>query len=109
MPARLTAVVVSLLSIGDFQLIAQQPCASLAAVESQVPASSPSPVLTLRTTLRQVVHDVVVNDKNGHAVKGLKASDVQLTEDGAPQTLVNFSEQATEAEKQAAQQQTRHP
>jgi VWFA-related protein len=92
MPPRRTACVV-LLILAALPLTAQQPLTSPVAVQSQVPAGAPPPVPTLRTTLRQVVLDVVVNDKNGHAVKGLKASDFQLTEDGTPQTLVNFAEQ----------------
>ena len=88
---RLTAFVV-LLILAALPLTAQQPPASPAAVQSQVPASAP-PVPTISTTLRQVVLDVVVSDKNGHPVKGLKPSDFQLTEDGTPQRLVNFTEQ----------------
>lgn len=107
MPSRRPAFVV-LLTLAALPLTAQQPAASPAPVQSQAPASS-APVLTLRTTLRQVVLDVVVNDKNGHAVKGLKASDFQLTEDGAPQTLVNFGEQIASASPSPAPEPTLPP
>ena len=107
MPPRPTAFVV-LLFLAALPLTAQQPPASPAA-QPQAPASAQPPILTLRTTLRQVVLDVVVNDKNGHAVKGLKASDFQLTEDGSPQTLVNFSEQVASATTAPAPEPTLPP
>jgi VWFA-related protein len=49
-------------------------------------------VTTLRTAARLVLLDVVVTDGKGRPVKGLKASDFTLLEDGAPQVLSSFQE-----------------
>ena len=45
---------------------------------------------TIQTTARLVVLDVVVKDKRGNIVPGLKREDFHITEAGAPQTIVNF-------------------
>jgi VWFA-related protein len=71
-------------------LISLLPTATLSLPAQQPPAN---PIPTITTTLRQVVLDVVVTDKNGRPVKGLKPSDFALTEDGVPQTLAAFTEQ----------------
>ena len=34
--------------------------------------------------------DVVVTDKKGNAIRGLKQEDLTVTEDGVPQTIVSF-------------------
>jgi VWFA-related protein len=49
-------------------------------------------IMTIESTARLVVLDVVVTDAHGHAVQGLKASDFRLMEDGVPQTVANFVE-----------------
>ena len=46
----------------------------------------------LVTTARAVLLDVLVVDSHGQPVKGLPASDFQVTEDGAPQTIDSFHE-----------------
>ena len=49
-------------------------------------------VATLRTAVRLVLLDVVVTDKQGRPVRGLKQSDFSLLEDGVPQVLSSFQE-----------------
>lgn len=44
----------------------------------------------IRTAANEVVIDVVVRDKRGRLVAGLKREDFALTEDGAPQTITAF-------------------
>jgi VWFA-related protein len=56
------------------------------------PADSSGQVPTIRVTSRIVVLDVVVTDGQGHSVKGLKASDFALSENGVPQKLDTFAE-----------------
>jgi len=49
----------------------------------------PSPT-TFTSTTQLVIETVVVPDRNGHPVEGLKAGDFTVTEDGAPQTIRFF-------------------
>jgi VWFA-related protein len=83
-------LLISFLSVATLGLSAQQAPAPPAGAQAPPPAN---PIPTITTTLRQVVLDVVVTDKEGRPVKGLKPSDFALTEDGAPQTLAAFTEQ----------------
>jgi VWFA-related protein len=48
-----------------------------------------------RAESRQVLVPVVVTDKKGHHVTGLKAEDFQVSEDGVPQKIVAFSSEAS--------------
>jgi VWFA-related protein len=61
---------------------------------AQTGATSPAPptpgITTLRTSARAVVLDLVVTDRSGHPVRGLKASDLTVFEDGQPQTVASF-------------------
>jgi VWFA-related protein len=57
---------------------------------AQAAAAPPGPVLRVNSQL--VVLDVVVEDKSGHPVHGLKAQDFHVTEDKAPQTVRHFEE-----------------
>ena len=68
-----------------------EPSAPIASSQ-QSPQSSnlPTPALTVNAHL--VLLDVVVTDKNGHSVQGLKQSDFQLSENGVPQTIASFKE-----------------
>jgi VWFA-related protein len=63
--------------------------------------SSPVPpaVTTLQATARIVELDVVAVDAHGQPVKGLKASDFVLSEDGGPQTLQSFTERDAAADQ----------
>jgi VWFA-related protein len=53
-----------------------------------------SPSATIKVEVRQVLVPVVVTDKKGHHVTGLKASDFQVQEDGVAQQVVAFSTEA---------------
>jgi VWFA-related protein len=69
----------------------------------------------VKITTGEVLLDMVVRDKKGRIVKDLKASDVEVYEDGAPQKLESFRliTRAAEAEadkaKAAAGDQTKQP
>jgi len=52
--------------------------------------------LVVRVTTRMVQVDTVVLDKEGHPVKGLKADDFTVTEDGVRQRIASFSERISE-------------
>jgi VWFA-related protein len=45
----------------------------------------------------QVVVPVVVTDKKGHSVNGLRPSDFQIVEDGVPQSIVAFTREIASA------------
>lgn len=79
-----TSVVFSILASASITLSAQQQPADQPNSSQAVP--------TIRTTVRMVELDVVVNDLQGHTVKGLKASDFTLTENGEPQRLTSVVE-----------------
>jgi VWFA-related protein len=53
------------------------------------PASTQQPVFRAASNLVEV--DAVVTDKKGDVVRGLKQDDFQLTEDGKPQSIVQFA------------------
>ncbi|MGD0901811.1 MAG: hypothetical protein ABR924_02605, partial [Terracidiphilus sp.] len=58
-------------------------------------AASPGaevPAATLRLNARSVLVDVVVMDKEGHAVPGLTRDDFQITENGKPQAIDYFEQ-----------------
>ena len=52
------------------------------------------PSATIKVEVRQVLVPVVVTDKKGHHVTGLKATDFQVLEDGVRQQVVAFSTEA---------------
>ena len=58
----------------------------------QVPADSGQPITTLTANAHLVVLDVVVVDKKGRPVKGLKSADFTVLEDHQPQKLSSFEE-----------------
>jgi VWFA-related protein len=70
---------------------------SLAAVslaQSDKPQENPEP--TLKINSRAVLVDVIVSDKNGNPVKGLKPNDFTVLEDGKPQSVAYFEEHSAE-------------
>ena len=60
--------------------------------QQQAPAKpeTPSDILTLRSTVRRVLVDVVVRDSNNKPVHGLTAKDFVVAEDGRPQSILSF-------------------
>jgi VWFA-related protein len=71
-------------------------------VKPAAPVSkSPQQAFILRSTTNRVLVDVRVYDKTGMPVKDLKPSDFKVTEDGVPQTIVDFSLEDVEKLAQA--------
>src|ERR1039458_9063071 len=58
----------------------------------QSPAPTPQEAPTFRVTAREVLLDVLVIDKSGQPVTGLKASDFSVTEEGEAQVIRRVSE-----------------
>jgi len=85
MPRRLGAV----LLLGVVSLLPAQ----------KTPAGDSQPgSVTLKQTVNNVLLDIVVTDKNGQPVKGLKKESFQVLENGVPQQIAFFEEhQADEA------------
>ena len=61
--------------------------ASGAALRSQTPADSQ---LVLHSTVQEVLLDIVARDKHQKLVTNLRAEDIEILEDGVPQTLRSF-------------------
>ncbi len=59
--------------------------------------TSPKPTATFTTTSRNVVLDVVVTDRAGNPVHGLKAHDFTILENGTPQHVKGFEEHRPDA------------
>ena len=53
-------------------------------------AAQEAPPPTFPAQVEQVIVDVVVTDKKGNVIRGLKQQDLTILEDGAPQTVVSF-------------------
>jgi VWFA-related protein len=53
-------------------------------------AGEQQPTFTFRQTVRRVIVDVMVRNKDGKPVRGLKASDFSITEDKQPQQILSF-------------------
>src|SRR5580658_2848708 len=49
----------------------------------------------IRLDVRHVLVPVVVTDKKGHHVSGLRSSDFRISEDGVPQEIASFSSDTT--------------
>src|SRR5271170_7112627 len=58
----------------------------------QAPAGSQPSVTTLSVTTREVLLDVLVTDASGRPVTGLKPSDFNVMEEGAPQSIKSLDE-----------------
>jgi VWFA-related protein len=74
--------------------VAALACQPLIAQQS----SSPQPVF--RSTVNLVLVDVVVRDRRGTVITGLKADDFQLLEDGKPQQILTFAFEQIESNAQ---------
>jgi VWFA-related protein len=91
---------------GGAELRAQQAApvgAPNAGATPQAPPQQNGNVTTLTATARLVLLDVVVTDGKGKPVKGLKASDFTLLEDGAAQVVSSFQEHHAITPDEAAQ------
>ena len=53
-------------------------------------APAPEPPLTIKTTVNEVLLDLVVRDKHGRLVRNLKAGEVQIYEDGVRRDILSF-------------------
>ena len=58
------------------------------AVSLAAPAQTPEP--NLRTTVSEVLLDVVVRDKKAHIIRDLRPEEIQVLENGIPQTIRLF-------------------
>ena len=68
----------------------RQPQEDAARHDQAASPASQSNLPVIRANVRQVLVPVVVTDQKGHYITGLKISDFQVLEDGAPQTIVGF-------------------
>jgi VWFA-related protein len=81
-----------LLLLGIEGLAAQQPVPPAPIASPAQTQNSTQPTTTLTVKAHLVLLDVVVTDKHGQPIHGLKQSDFQLSEDGVPQTIASFTE-----------------
>lgn len=65
---------------------------------NQAVIAQDAPRFTERIDVSLVNVDVIVTDRNGNRVRGLKAEDFTLTEEGKRQEIVNFAEYAAGAD-----------
>jgi VWFA-related protein len=71
-------------------------------VSAQQPPPTPKePGLVVHVTTRMVLVDTIVLDKQGTPVKGLKADDFKVTEDGVRQRITSFSERDSDTANSA--------
>jgi VWFA-related protein len=69
---------------------------STAQAPTQAPPPQPDASSTvIRVNTKLIVVDVIVQDKAGHPIHGLKPEDFRLTEGKTPQTLRHFEEHST--------------
>ncbi|HLW79863.1 MAG TPA: VWA domain-containing protein, partial [Terriglobia bacterium] len=66
---------------------------------AQQSSAETAPQTTIKVEVRQVLVPVVVTDKHGHSVTGLKADDFSVTEDGEPEKLTWFGTASDPAER----------
>ncbi len=66
------------------------PCLLLALPSIFIGSGQSQPTV-LKADVRQVLVPVVVTDKKGHHVLGLKVNDFEVSEDGTPQKIIAFS------------------
>jgi VWFA-related protein len=65
-------------------------CGLVAGVAAAQDARPPDSGLTIKTTVNEVLLDLVVRDKHGKLVKNLKPGDVEIYEDGVRQPIRGF-------------------
>ena len=77
--------------------LARQQAAQGQAQVPPPPQADPNQQTALRSSSEAVRIDVEVTDKNGKAIKGLKADQFAVTDDGKPQTISTFTYSDIEA------------
>jgi len=82
--------VASTLAPGNFAVKARFETISQAAIKG-TPSEPPAAAETIKVDVRQVIVPVVVSDKSGHQVTGLRQTDFQVFENGVEQTVSSFS------------------
>jgi VWFA-related protein len=82
-------------------LLAAAACAGGQSTAPQPPAQAPA--YTLHAKARVVLTDVVVQDRNGNPVTGLKASSFRILDENKPQQIVSFEEHRFTPAKTVAQ------
>ena len=70
----------------------QAPAATVGIAPGQSPTPQPLEAPTIRVTAREVLLDVLVVDKSGQPVTGLKASDFSVSEEGQAQVIRRLNE-----------------
>jgi VWFA-related protein len=68
----------------------QTPQPAQAPAAAQAPEANASGSMTLRTTVSEVLLDVVVRNRNGKIIRDLRPDQVQVFEDGVPQKVRHF-------------------
>jgi len=66
------------------------------------PADATQPGPTFKSSTRLVLTDLVVTDRNGQPIHGLKPQELTVLEDGKPQAITAFEEQRSDAAPKAA-------
>jgi VWFA-related protein len=72
---------------------------AIALAQSAPPGQGSTPTETLHTRTELVIVDVVVQDRDGHAVPGLTRDNFVLSEQKKPQTIRNFEEHSAATQK----------
>src|SRR6516162_5135257 len=81
----------SLVRTGTTKRLAALATVAALAVQPLVAQQSQSSQPVFRSNVNLVLVDVVVRDRRGNIVTGLKADDFQLLEDGKPQQILTFA------------------
>ena len=88
-PAALATAAFAVTAVLSSGPSAQQQGAPAPQGQTATPVQAPQPVFRSRREVITV--DAIVRDKSGAIVRGLKADDFEVREDGKPQQILNFS------------------
>ena len=87
-PRALHLVTAALVTVASAGLLPATP-EGTALPSPQAPAGTPAVAQTAGVTASRVAVDLVVRDKKGRLVRDLRASDLEVLEDGAPQEILS--------------------